>query len=100
MVENINQLEKQITQLSQQQQKNTSDSATTTGTTTTTKEENAEHKKATEETVHTLKEHVHDIAQKLHAIVLNAEKAIASLGGIDQGNKDEVENLFRTEVPK
>lgn len=95
MVENINQLEKQITQLSDRHQTSTSDP-----TGTTNKEENAEHKKATEETVHTLKEHVHDIAQKLHAIVMNAEKAIASLGGIDQGGKDEVENLFRTEVPK
>lgn len=88
MVENINQLEREVAELSQQVKTN-SDLAT-----------REHHQKATEETLHKLKAHVHDIAQKMHAIVINAERGIASLGKIDQGNKTEVENLFRTEAPK
>lgn len=88
MVENIKQLERQFTELADHVKTNTEPA---------TKEQ---HQKVTEESLSRLKTHVHDIAQKMHAIVMNAERGIASLGKIDQGDKYEVGHLFRTEAPK
>ena len=88
MVENINQLERQVAELSQHVKTNTEPGA------------KEQHQKVTEDSVSKLKNHVHDIAQKMHAIVMNAERGVTSLGKIDQGNKDQVAHLFRTEAPK
>ena len=86
-MENTNQLERQVTELPQQVEKNSKSTAN-------------EYLEAIEETASNLKAHVHDIAQKTHAIVLNAERGITPLGNIDPGNKDEALHLFRIEAPK
>ena len=88
MAENINQLERHVTELSHKVVKGGE------------APHDEHHHKAIEETVSKLKTHVHDIAQKMHAIIKNAEHGIANLGKIDQGSKDEVEHISRTSEPK
>ena len=88
MVENINQLERHVTELSTQVAKGGE------------APHDEHHNKAIDETVSKLKTQVHDIAQKMHAIIKNAEHGIANLGKIDQGSKEEVGHIFRTSEPK
>ena len=88
IVENINQLEHHVAELSQQVSKGGEAAP------------NEHQHKAMEETVLKLKSHIHDLAQKTHAIIKNAEHGIANLGKIDQGSKDEVGHIYRTSQPK
>ena len=107
MVENIVKLEHQIANLAHHLVKNGEDLAhkeSHRAKEFTHGEHIHQHADPMVETLTRLEAQVNDVLQKMHSIVMNAEreikKDVTSLGKIDQGSKDEVGGLFRTQDPK